>query len=70
MSRPENKKKGETPPILPIQPSDAPAEVPRSGAGAGSALFAMLKKRQMGVTRDVETDPQTPGATTRSAEGD
>ena len=50
---PEDKKKAEMPPIEPAQPG---APVPRSGAGAGSALFAMLKKRQMRATGDAEPD--------------
>jgi hypothetical protein len=41
-------------------PADAPPApipyLPRSGAGAGTALVAMLKKRQMRVNRDTE-DP-------------
>lgn len=39
-------------------PARAPAEpvpyIPRSGCGAGTALVAMLKKRQMRATRDSE----------------
>ena len=48
-------------------PNQAPephAEVPRSGAGAGTALFAMLKKRQMRATGDTEPDVQP--ATTKT----
>ena len=51
-------------------PNQAPephAEVPRSGAGAGTALSAMLKKRQMRATRDTEPDVQP--ATTKAGTG-
>jgi hypothetical protein len=54
VSRQDNKK---GPPVEPIEPH---TEVPRSGAGAGTAMFAMLKKRQMRATRDAEPDPQPP----------
>jgi hypothetical protein len=47
-------------------PADAPPEpipyIPRSGSGAGTALVAMLKKRQMRVTRDTETPAPDDGA--------
>ena len=58
----EDKKKAEIPPI---EPAQSAAPVPRSGAGAGSALFAMLKKRQMRATRDAEPDPPSQGTTAR-----
>jgi hypothetical protein len=45
------------PPAVPAEPDK---EVPRSGAGAGSALSAMLRKRQMRAAGDAEPDPQAP----------
>jgi hypothetical protein len=45
----------------PSEPCEPQTEVPRSGAGAGTALFAMLKKRQMRASRDVEPDVESPG---------
>jgi predicted NUDIX family NTP pyrophosphohydrolase len=62
--RHEEQKRAEAPAI---EPAESGTPVPRSGAGAGSALFAMLKKRQMGVTRDAEPDPQAPGTSAREA---
>ena len=44
----------------PVEPAEPHTEVPRSGAGAGTALFAMLKKRQMRATQDAEPDSQPP----------
>jgi hypothetical protein len=62
--RHEDNKKAEIPPI---ETAKSGTPVPRSGAGAGSALFAMLKKRQMRATRDAEPDPKSPGTTARKA---
>jgi hypothetical protein len=59
MSRQDNKS------AAPGERHEPQAEVPRSGAGAGTALFAMLKKRQMRATRDVEPDADPAG--TRAA---
>jgi hypothetical protein len=46
------------------KPTPEPAKLPdghttalRSGSGAGTALVAMLKRRQMRASRDVEPDP-------------
>jgi hypothetical protein len=44
---------------LPAPAADDTAAVPRSGSGAGTALAAMLKKRQMRPSRDAES--QVPG---------
>jgi hypothetical protein len=62
MSRQDENKNAVTPPT---EPTGAPSEVPRSGAGAGTALSAMLKKRQMRVTRDAEPEPQSPATPAR-----
>lgn len=51
---PQNKVPAGTPPEALSSPS-------RSGAGAGTALVAMLKKRQMRAARDIE-DPAPDGA--------
>jgi hypothetical protein len=59
MTHPDKNRKADTPHIESV-PATEPAEVPRSGSGAGTALSAMLKKRKMRVTRDTDTDPQTP----------
>jgi hypothetical protein len=58
----EDKKPAEIPPI---ETAESGTPVPRSGAGAGSTPFAMLKKRQMRATRDAEPDPQSPGTSAR-----
>ncbi|MDB5881046.1 MAG: hypothetical protein JWP43_924 [Ramlibacter sp.] len=63
MSRPDSKA------AAPSEPYEPQAEVPRSGAGAGSALFAMLKKRQMRATRDAEPDAE-PARTQEGANGE
>jgi hypothetical protein len=63
MSRQDEKKNTVTPPAETA--GGAPAEVPRSGAGAGTAMSAMLKKRQMRVTRDADADPQSPATPAR-----
>jgi hypothetical protein len=64
MSRQDPKTK-----VAPIAttPADT-AALPRSGAGAGTALAAMLKKRQMRPSRDSE--PQVPDATVNKTAGD
>jgi hypothetical protein len=50
----------------PVEPDEPPTDVPRSGVGAGTALFAMLKKRQMRAARDTEAnDVQPPGKPAR-----
>jgi hypothetical protein len=53
--------------VEPDEPhTDEPhTDVPRSGVGAGTALFAMLKKRQMRAARDTEADVQPPGTPAR-----
>jgi hypothetical protein len=61
MSRQEPKKKTAPPPS--VQRVDANTAVPRSGSGAGTALQAMLKKRQMRVTRDPDPEPEPPPGT-------
>lgn len=47
-------------------PADVPPEpipyIPRSGSGAGTALMAMLKKRQMRVKRDTENPSPEDGS--------
>lgn len=43
------------PPAAP-QPADHTDSIPRSGSGAGTALLAMLKKRQMRAS----AEPQPP----------
>ena len=47
-------------------PADVPPEpipyIPRSGSGAGTALAAMLKKRQMRANRDTEAPGPEDGA--------
>jgi len=37
-------------------PADTPESIPRTGSGAGTALMAMLKKRQMRAS----AEPQPP----------
>jgi hypothetical protein len=65
MSRNDSKKK----PIAPIPaPAQGDGHVARSGAGAQTALLAMLKKRQMRAFGDQDTvapeedEPKLPGA--------
>jgi hypothetical protein len=55
MSRQAPKKKA--PPSPSVKRVDANPPVPRSGSGAATARLAMLKKRQMRVTRDAEPEP-------------
>jgi hypothetical protein len=47
-------------------PANLPPEpipfIPRSGSGSGTALTAMLKKRQMRVKRDTENPAPEDGA--------
>jgi hypothetical protein len=59
MSRQAPKKKAA--PLPSVKRVDANPPVPRSGSGAGTALLAMLKKRQMRVTRDAEPEPPPAG---------
>jgi hypothetical protein len=61
MSRQDNKKRP------PLEPAEPRTEVPRSGAGAGTAMFAMLKKRQMRATRDTEPESQPPAPARKTA---
>ena len=49
----------------PVEPDEPHTDVPRSGAGAGTAMFAMLRKRQMRASRDTEPDVQPPGTPAR-----
>jgi hypothetical protein len=64
VSRHDNKK------ATPAEPAEPHTEVPRSGAGAGTAMFAMLKKRQMRATRDAEPDPQPPATPAGDSTGE
>jgi hypothetical protein len=50
----------------PDEVAEPHTEVPRSGAGAGTALSAMLRKRQMRATRDTEADAQPPATSARN----
>jgi hypothetical protein len=67
MSRQDNDRQ---PSVAPMEPTDSRVEVPRSGAGAGTALSAMLRKRQMRVTRDAESDGQPPASSVRKTAND
>ena len=51
----------------PDEAAESHTEVPRSGAGAGTALSAMLRRRQMRATRDTEADAQPPVTPARKA---
>ena len=64
MSRQEPKRKAAPPPA---RPADSASSVARSGAGAGSALQAMLRKRQMRATGDPEAEPPAAAPPEKSA---
>jgi len=64
MSRNDNKK------APPTEPAETRTDVPRSGSGAGTALYAMLKKRQMRATRDADPDLPPPQAPAENAAGE
>jgi hypothetical protein len=65
MSCEDNKK-----PTL-LEPSAEPhGEVPRSGVGAGTALFAMLRRRRMRASQDAEPDLPPPGAPAQNNSGE
>lgn len=59
MTKKDSRAPGEAPPPAPGQQSQA---VAHTGAGAGTALDAMLRTRQMRPRRDVQAEPDPPGA--------
>jgi hypothetical protein len=63
----EQKKKAA---VAPSKVPEGAGAIPRSGSGAGTALLAMLKKRQMRATRDMDPELTAPGSVAKKAAKD